>query len=165
MGNEQSETLDRLRLTVFGAANGSIACDALKSLQKAAFDGDSRALQVLADYATGGPIGHMRTHAASLLATSVTPGDPRFATCFERLLRDSVTRYWSIDGLLKSRGSEAYAEILALAFDARLPLADRTEYCFCSQPGGFSAVAASPLSRAQISTALPFVLPGSTLHF
>ncbi|MCB9851684.1 MAG: SMI1/KNR4 family protein [Phycisphaerales bacterium] len=89
-------------------------------------DGARHALNVLADYAERGPIGHMRTHATSQLAKAMGTGDRESVPAFDRLIDDPLTRYWAIDGLLKSNSQLAYPKIIAIALDKNLPLHDRS---------------------------------------
>jgi hypothetical protein len=125
MGDEQCEAIQNLKSTLLKAANGAIACDALNALRKAAVDGVKGTLNVLAEYAERGAIGHMRTHAASQLASAVAADNLEFVPVFERLINDPFTRYWAINGLLKSNGPPAYPRIIAIAFDKQLPFPDR----------------------------------------
>jgi hypothetical protein len=126
MVDEQYEAVQKLRSALFKAANGSIACDAINALRKAATDGARGALNILAEYAERGAIGHMRTHATSQLASAVGAGDREFVPVFDRLIDDPLTRYWAINGLLKSTGQAAYPKIIAIALDKQLPLPHRS---------------------------------------
>src|ERR1700677_4207215 len=105
----------RLKSKLSGAAHGGVACDALNTLGKLAQGGEPTAFDAIAEYAEHGSIGHMRTHACSILSDKIPEHETRFARVFEKLLDDPLTRYWAIPGLLRSRGSSAYPRLVEFA--------------------------------------------------
>src|SRR5688572_20355811 len=110
----RAESVASLRAALFAAPHGGAACDVLNHL-KTLGASDPRARSVIADYARAGAIGHMRTHATSLLAAMTDAPNPEIASLFRRLLDDPLTRYWAVRGLVRAAGPESYSELVALA--------------------------------------------------
>jgi hypothetical protein len=119
-----TKNVDELKTALFGAKDGSVACDAINFLAKQAKKGNDGAKTVLAQYATEGPINHIRVHACSCLAESVTEADREFAGQFRESLSDPELRYWGILGYINSAGRDAYKELTKIAEDKTIPLDD-----------------------------------------
>lgn len=123
--------LDDLQATLFAAKDGGVACDAINSLAKYAKKGNAQARQALALYVKEGQIRHMRTHACSLLTESVKEPDGEFAELFRAGLSVPELRYWSILGFINAAGKDAYGELVKIAEDKTIPLADRGHAIKC----------------------------------
>jgi hypothetical protein len=122
--------LDRLTAALFEAANGGDACYAINELSKHAQKGNKQAKEALALYVTGGSINHMRAHACSCLAESVTQPGIEFVALFRKGLSDPDLRYWSILGYVNSVKG-AYEDLTRIAEDASIPVADRAHGVKC----------------------------------
>jgi hypothetical protein len=115
---------------LFAAPHGGVACDALNRLKVLAAT-DPLAQTVVADYARGGAIGHMRTHATAILAAVIPTPSPANAALFRRLLGDPLTRYWAVRGLIRTAGRRAYPELVALADNPEVALNVRAHAVKC----------------------------------
>src|SRR5688572_30654580 len=103
-----AKNLDDLKTALFSAKDGRATCDVINKLAKHAKKVNSQAKKVLAEYVGSGPIDHMRSFACSGLAGEVSEADVEFAATFQQGLADPHTRYWSILGLIKILGKDAY---------------------------------------------------------
>jgi hypothetical protein len=107
------------------------ACDAINSLAKHAMKGNDQARHALALYVRKGQINHMRAHACSFLAKSVTEPDGEFAELFREAMSVPELRYWSILGYVNLVGKDAYNELAMIAGDTKIPLDDRGHAIKC----------------------------------
>ena len=67
-----AKNLDDLKVALFSAKDGGVACDAINKLTKHAKKGNDQAKMVLAAYVCDGSINHMREFACSGLAGAVS---------------------------------------------------------------------------------------------
>ena len=124
-------TLTDLKAHLFSTTDGLAACEAINDVAKLAEKGSDEAKTILTIYAQNGIIKHHRTHACSRLAHAIKSPDVRFAAQFREGLADPVLRYWSILGYLNSAGKSAYEELIHVAEDAAVGLADRAHAIKC----------------------------------
>lgn len=122
---------DDLKPRLFSAKDGSAACHTINKLAKLAEEGDEQAKDILALYTSQGAIDHIRTYACTRLAKAVTEPHVRFAELFRHGLTDPDLRYWSILGYVNSAGRSAYEDLVRMAEDSRIPLADRAQAVKC----------------------------------
>ena len=80
---------------------------------------------ILMDYATGGPLGHVRTHAAAKLAELIPEGDSSYAGFFEAGLSDAELAYWSIQGLVRASGKSSFPALTQFALNPAHRVEDR----------------------------------------
>ena len=123
--------LDKLKAALFAPQQGVSACDPLNELREHARKGSDEAKQMLALYAQEGPVRHLRPHACAGLAKSASEADAGFVAFFRKGVCDEALRYWSILGYVNSVGKAAYAELLSLAEDTSIPVAERAHAVKC----------------------------------
>jgi hypothetical protein len=120
-----------LETTLSSTRDGVIAGDAINKLAKLADKGDRQAMRALAEYMRKGLVGHMRDFACARLAQAVTVANDEFAPLFRDGLSRRNLRYWSILGYINSKGRSAYKELVALARNMSVPLAERCQAVKC----------------------------------
>jgi hypothetical protein len=123
--------LDDLKARLFSTNDGRDVCEAINKLAKLAANGNDEAKTVLAEYVRDGAIDHMKAHACSSLAKAVKEPHAEFAEFFREGLADPGVRYWSILDYTNSAGKRAYDELIRLAEDDGLPLAERAHAIKC----------------------------------
>jgi hypothetical protein len=129
-----ANNVNALEATLSSTRDGVIACDAMNKLAKLAEKGDRQAMRILAEYVRKGLVGHMRDFACARLAEAVTVANDEFAPLFRDGLSRRNLRYWSILGYVNSKGRSAYKELVALARNTSVPLADRCHAVKCLVP-------------------------------
>jgi hypothetical protein len=77
------------------------------------------------EYATRGPLDHVRTHVSARLAHLVPEGDNAYAAFFEAGLSDPNLAYWSIVGLVHVAGQSSFPALTQFALDPSRPVDDR----------------------------------------
>jgi SMI1/KNR4 family protein SUKH-1 len=83
------------------------------------------ALEAIAAYVMSGSLAHLRSLVLGQMVTHIPEPDAAWAAFFQRNLAAPDLRYWSIVGYLRAAGADAYPELVALASDTGLPVADR----------------------------------------
>src|SRR5215469_10522497 len=131
MAKGKINKVERLRDALFAAPDGIVACAAVNKLTKHAENGDEQAKKVLARYSTDGQMNHVREFACACLASSVAEPSAEFAALFRQALHDPQLRYWSILGYMNSAGAAACPELVSLAEDTSLRLAERAHAVKC----------------------------------
>jgi len=126
-----AKSIGDLQVELFNASDGVVACDAIRAITKQATKGNAEAKQVLALYMRDGRIGHLRSHACACLVGCVTELDNDFVEMFRNGLSDPELRYWSILGYIKSAGKIAYSELVRMARDSAVLLAERDHAIKC----------------------------------
>jgi hypothetical protein len=102
--------------------DGIRAHDLIRNLLRA---DASDSVPVLMEYATNGPLGHVRKHVASRLAELIPEGDSSYADFFEAGLSDKELAYWSIEGLVRVSGRASFPMLTQFALDPVHPVEDR----------------------------------------
>jgi hypothetical protein len=126
-----ANNVNALETTLSSTRDGVIACNAINKLARLAENGDKHAMRILAEYMRKGLIGHMRDFACASLAEAVTVADLEFAPLFRDGLSRRNLRYWSILGYVNSKGGGAYKDLVALARNTSVPLAERCHAVKC----------------------------------
>lgn len=109
-------------------ADGAVAHKKVRNLCKLAEQGDEKSLLGLIEYMQFGKIDHVRTHVCSLLSEMVS--DQRcglLVDIFRRGLADNALRYWSIDGLALTAGSDSSRDLSAIALNEDYRLEERAK--------------------------------------
>jgi hypothetical protein len=124
-------SVGELKERLFSATDGGVVCEAINMLADRAQKGSEEAKTELGNYATDGPIPHMRAHACSRLASAIKEPDAGFAELFRLGLVESSIRYWSILGYIRSAGKGAYGELIQIAENEKFPLEERAHAIKC----------------------------------
>jgi len=82
-------------------------------------------LPILVEYATSGPLDHVRTHVSALLADLVPQGDKAYEGFFEAGLSDPHLAYWSIQGLVRISGESSFPALTLFALNPAHPVEHR----------------------------------------
>jgi hypothetical protein len=69
------------------------------------------------EYATSGPLDHVRKYASAQLADLVPAGDKAYADFFEAGLSDPHLVYWSIQGLVRVAGQSSFRALTEFALN------------------------------------------------
>ena len=77
------------------------------------------------EYATSGPLDHVRNHASAQLADLVPEGDKAYAGFFEAGLSDPHLVYWSIEGLVRVAGQSSFPALTDFALNPAHEVEDR----------------------------------------
>lgn len=104
------------------ATNGGRASDLIRDLLRLE---PAVSIPILMEYATNGPLDHVRTYVSSRLADLVPEGDKAYAGFFEAGLSDPHLAYWSVDGLVRVAGESSFPALTQFALDAAHPVDDR----------------------------------------
>jgi hypothetical protein len=131
MAVDMAKDIDKQRVALFAAKDGTQACAAINKLAKFAKAESVEAKQTLADYVGKGAINHMREFACAQLAESAGANDAKLESVFRRGLSDPNTQYWSILGLINTAGKRAYKDLVKLAADKTVPLENRCQAVKC----------------------------------
>lgn len=82
-------------------------------------------LPILVEYATSGPLDHVRTYASARIVDLVAEGDTAYAGFFEVGLSDPHLAYWSIEGLARVAGRSSFPALAQFALNPAHPLEGR----------------------------------------
>lgn len=85
------------------------------------------AVPILMEYATNGPLDHVRDYASARLAELVPEGDASYAGFFEEGLSDAHLAYWSIQGLVRVSGRSSFPVLTQFALNPAHPVEHRAK--------------------------------------
>jgi hypothetical protein len=111
-----------IRQELMTATNGGRAHDLVRDLLRVEA---SVSIPILMEYATSGPLDHVRTHVSSQLADLVPEGDKVYASFFQAGLSDPHLAYWSIEGLVRVAAESSFPALTRFALDPAHPVDDR----------------------------------------
>lgn len=86
-----------------------------------------KVIEMLIQYVREGMIVHWRNFLLTDIIKLVFEGEHEYAEFFEWTITFDTMTYWGIDGLLKTKGKEAYKKVIELIKKERLPLAVRAK--------------------------------------
>lgn len=109
-----AKDLAQLEKELFEEPDGS-KFSKLKDKFIKAFGADT--LPALTKYAREGKLLHWRNFLLTDIIGLVKEGDPTYADFFNWSVTQKGLAYWSVDGLLKTQGPEAYGQLTAIALD------------------------------------------------
>ena len=104
--------------------DGIRAHDLIRDLLRADI-GDT--VPILMEYATSGPLGHVRDFASARLAELAPEGDASYAGFFEAGLSDAHLAYWSIQGLVRASGRSSFPALTQFAQNPAHPVEHRAK--------------------------------------
>jgi hypothetical protein len=110
------------RQELMTTTNGGRAHDLIRELLRAE---TSVSIPILMEYATSGPLDHVRTHVSAQLADLVPEGDKAYAGFFEAGLSDPHLAYWSIEGLVRVAGQSSFPALTQFALNPAHAVDDR----------------------------------------
>jgi hypothetical protein len=132
VAKKPANNFDNLKASLFSATDFSQAAnDAINKLTKLAKKGSEQAKNVLADYLRNGSIKRTKGFVCACLAGLVMEPHSEFAALFRHGLSDSELRYWSILGFSNSAGKDAYDELIKIANDTNIRVAERAHAIKC----------------------------------
>jgi hypothetical protein len=102
--------------------NGGRAHDLIRNLLRAE---TTDSVPVLVEYASSGPLDHVRTYACARLVDLLPKGDTAYASFFQAGLSDPSLTYWSIQGLVRVSGESSFPALSQFALDATHRVEDR----------------------------------------
>ena len=105
-----------------GTTDGIRAHDLIRDLLRAE---TQESIPVLMEYATSGPLDHVRNYASAQIAELVPEGDASYADFFESGLSDAHLAYWSIQGLVRVAGKSSFPVLTQFALNPAHPVEDR----------------------------------------
>ena len=98
--------------------NTTDGIEAHRLLDRLKLVGRNDRMSVLQEYARSGPLDHVRTHTASLLADLVSEHDSGLSAFFEASLADPHPAYWSIQGIVRVLGARSFPILIPYALDS-----------------------------------------------
>jgi hypothetical protein len=96
-----------------------------------AAEGDRSALETLILYTNKGKLDFRRSDAVNELAELVKEPDPQWAKRFKKWLSDPALRYWTIPAYLRAAGPSGYRDLIKIAKDTTIRLAERAQAIKC----------------------------------
>lgn len=127
MAVDPKKTVEQL----FAARSGEQAFRNLEKLLQQAEKGATDALTAVVRYMRSGRFDHVREHAAAELAELADEGDAQLANAFRDGLGDDATRYWCLDGYVKSAGRDPYEHVVVIALDKAVETEHRAQAIKC----------------------------------
>jgi hypothetical protein len=103
-----------IRHELIGTTDGIRAHDLIRALLRAE---SQESIPVLMEYATSGPLDHVRNYASAQLAELVPEGAASYADFFESGLSDAHLAYWSIQGLVRVSGKSSFPVLTQFALN------------------------------------------------
>jgi len=103
-------------------ANGGRAHDLIRDLLRGE---PTDSVPVLVEYATSGPIDHVRTYACARLVDLLPTGDTAYAGSFGAWLSDPSLAYWSIQGLVRGSRESSFPALTQFALNTTNRVEDR----------------------------------------
>jgi hypothetical protein len=123
--------LDELSRKLFATSHGLEVDRLVKRLMKLGRENPEPIIQILFEYARRGPVEHWRSFVIPDILRLLKTGQTEYRGSFEQLLEDPTTRYWSVDGLIKTAGRESYAILTSMALDASNAMGVRAKAIKC----------------------------------
>jgi hypothetical protein len=121
-------SVERVIRELTETTDGLVAHKKVKKLYKLAAQGDETSFQGLVAYMQFGKIDHVRTYVCSLISEMMNAQRcGRLVDIFRRGLADNALRYWSVDGLALTAGSDSYKDLCAIALNEDCRLDERAK--------------------------------------
>ena len=79
-------------------------------------------MEILITYSKSGQITHWRNFLLTDIIKLVNEGETNYVDFFEWTITQPELTYWGIDGLLKTKGQNAYSTLIELAQNEKLPI-------------------------------------------
>jgi hypothetical protein len=111
-----------IRQELTTTTDGIRAHDLIRDLLRAE---TTDSIPILVEYATSGPLDHVRWYASARLVDLVAEGDTAYAGFFEAGLSDAHLAYWSIQGLVRVSGKSSFPALTLFALNPAHRVEDR----------------------------------------
>jgi hypothetical protein len=120
-----TRSVRELRDRLFSASDGRSAFDAAAALLAGMKDGDREARRILFEYVVDGTYAHLREHITAQIAELAPEQDAEARAFFLRGLAIPAAQYWSVLGLIRAAGSDAYPDLVRIAADEAVDMETR----------------------------------------